>query len=68
MAFNRLHTALWSKREISSKTKSGVYTAVVWTIILYGCETWPLLDRMGAWAAAVEDAVVVIDAGATIPR
>ncbi len=42
MAFNRLHTALWSRREISRKTKSRVYTAVARAILLYGCETWPL--------------------------
>ncbi len=42
MAFNRLHTALWSRREISRKTKSRVYTTLVRTILLYGCETWPL--------------------------
>ncbi len=42
MAFNRLHTAMWSRREISHKTKSRVYSAVVLTILLYGCETWPL--------------------------
>ncbi len=42
MAFNRLHMTLWSRQEISRKTKSRVYTAVVRTILLYGCETWPL--------------------------
>ncbi len=42
LAFNRLHTALWSRQEISRKTKSRVYTAVVRTILLHGCETWPL--------------------------
>ncbi len=42
MAFNRLRTPLWSRREISRKTKSRVYTAVVRTILVYDCETWPL--------------------------
>ncbi len=42
MAFNRLHTALWSRREISRKSRSRVCTAVVRTILLYGCESWPL--------------------------
>ncbi len=42
MVFNRLHTALWSRRDISHKTKSQFYTAVVRTILLYGWETWPL--------------------------
>ncbi len=42
MAFNRLHTALWSRREISRKAKSRVCTAVVRTILLYGCESWPV--------------------------
>ncbi len=34
MAFNRLHTALWSRLEISRKTKSRVYTAVVRSSLL----------------------------------
>ncbi len=42
MNFNRLQTALWSRREILRKTKGPVYTAVVRTILLYGYETWPL--------------------------
>ncbi len=41
MAFNRLYTALWSRREISRKTKSQFHAAVVRIILLYGCDTWP---------------------------
>ncbi len=40
--FNRLHTSLWSRREISHRTKGRIYESVVRTILLYGCETWPL--------------------------
>ncbi len=31
--------ALWSRREISLKTKVRIYEALIRTILLYGCET-----------------------------
>ncbi len=40
-AFTRLKATLWSRREISLKTKGRSYEALVRTILLYGCETWP---------------------------
>ncbi len=41
-AFPRLQSCLWSRREISLRTKSRVYQAVVCSILLHGCETWPV--------------------------
>ncbi len=41
-AFSRLQSWLWSRREISLCTKSRVYQAVVQSILLYGCQTWPV--------------------------
>ncbi len=41
-AFSRLQSCLWSRREISLRTKGRVYQAVVRSIFLYGCETWPV--------------------------
>ena len=41
-AFGRLRRCLWSRREITSTTKGRIYQAVVRTILLYGCETWPM--------------------------
>ncbi len=41
-AFARLKSALWSRREISLKTKGRIYEALIRTILLYGCETWPV--------------------------
>ncbi len=41
-AFSRLRSCLWSRREISLRTKGRVYKAVVRSILLYGCETWPV--------------------------
>ncbi len=43
-AFSHLQSCLWSRREISLRTKGRVYQAVVHTILLYGCET--LLERV----------------------
>ncbi len=40
-AFSRLQSRLLSRREISLRTKGRVYQAVVRSILLYGCETWP---------------------------
>ncbi len=37
--FNRLHT---SRHEISRRTNGRFYKSVVRTILLNGCETWPL--------------------------
>ncbi len=41
-AFSRLQPCLWSRREIFLRTKGRVYQAVVRSILLYGCETWPV--------------------------
>ncbi len=41
-AFARLQTCLESRREISLRIKGRVYQAVVRSILLYGCETWPV--------------------------
>ncbi len=41
-AFFRLQTYVWSGREISLRTKNRVYQAVLRSILLYGCETWPV--------------------------
>ncbi len=41
-AFSRLQPCLWSRREILLCTKDRIYQAVVRSILLCGCETWPL--------------------------
>ncbi len=38
-AFSRLQSSLWSRREISLRTKGRVYQAVVRSILIYGCGT-----------------------------
>ena len=40
--FVRLKRSEWGRREISTATKGRTYQAIVRTILLYGCETWPL--------------------------
>ncbi len=40
-AFTRLNSALRSRREISLKTDGRIFEALVRTILLYDCETWP---------------------------
>lgn len=42
IAFLRLKKTLWARREISLKTKARVYQAAIRSVLLYGCETWPL--------------------------
>ncbi len=41
-AYSRLQSCLWSRREILLRTMGRVYQAVVRSILLYGCETWPV--------------------------
>ncbi len=41
-AFSCLQSCLWSRHEISLSTKGRVYQAVVRSILLYGCDTWPV--------------------------
>jgi hypothetical protein len=41
-AFNLLKDCLWSKRKISLKTKARLYDVAIRSVLLYGCETWPL--------------------------
>ncbi len=40
--FNRPQTSRWLRCEISRRTKRRIYEVVVGTILLSGCETWPL--------------------------
>ena len=42
-AFGKLRRPLWSRKEISVKTKLRVYKTVVVPTLLYGCESWTLL-------------------------
>jgi hypothetical protein len=41
-AFRSLERCLWSRNDISAKTKARVYDAAIRSILLYGCETWPM--------------------------
>ncbi len=41
-AFSHLQSCLWTRREISLRTKGRVYQVVVRSILLYNCETWPV--------------------------
>ncbi len=41
-AFSCLQLCLWSRREISLRTKGRVYQAVVRSILLNGCQAWPV--------------------------
>ncbi len=48
-AFAHLKSTLWFRREISLKTKGGIYEALIWTILLYGCETWSVRVKDIRW-------------------
>ncbi len=41
-AFPRLQLGIWSWREMALRTMHRDYQAVVRSILLYGCETWPV--------------------------
>ncbi len=41
-AFSRLQSCLWSRPEILLRTKDRVYQPAVRSILLSGCETWPV--------------------------
>jgi hypothetical protein len=43
--FGQLRKSLWSRREISLKTKLRVYVACIHYTLLYGCTTWPLKEE-----------------------
>ena len=42
VAFSRLRRVLFSRREISLRTKLRVYRAAIRPVLMYGCETWPV--------------------------
>ena len=55
-AFLQLKPVLWRRSEISLRTKVRVYQTAVRSVLLYGCETWPLraedvqkLERFDHW-------------------
>ncbi len=54
-AFSRLQFCLWSRREISLRTKDRVYQAVVRSILLYGCETLSVRAADGRMLAAFDN-------------
>jgi hypothetical protein len=41
-AFLQLRRVLWTRSEISLRTKVRVYRAAIRPVLCYGCETWPL--------------------------
>ncbi len=41
-AFPRMQSRLFLWRELSLPTKDWIYQAVVCSILLYSCETWPM--------------------------
>jgi len=52
-AFGLLNRCVWRERRISLKTKERLYDACIRSVLLYGCETWPMkkddLDRLSAF-------------------
>jgi len=41
-AFIQLSKALWKRNEISIRTKTRIYQAAIRSVLLYGCESWPV--------------------------
>ena len=41
--FNGLHKSLWSRNEVTLSTKMRVFRACVQSVLIYACETWPVL-------------------------
>ena len=41
-AFDLLNRCVWRERRISLRTKERLYDACVRSVLLYGCETWPM--------------------------
>jgi len=41
-AFGKLQNLLWKAHDVSMRTKIALYSAVVTTTLLCGCETWTL--------------------------
>ena len=44
-AFGRLRSSVWERKGISLSTKLSVYRAIVFTTLLYACETWTVYQR-----------------------
>ena len=40
--FMQLSKAVWKRSEITLRTKTCIYRAAIRSVLLYGCETWPL--------------------------
>nr|VZI22797.1 unnamed protein product [Spirometra erinaceieuropaei] len=38
--FSSLRKCIWNRRDLSIVTKTAVYCASVWSVLLYGCEYW----------------------------
>ena len=44
-AFGRLNKIVWDRRCITTETKIKVYKAVLFTTMLYGCDSWMVYQR-----------------------
>ena len=45
VAFGRLYKNVWNRTGITIETKIKVYSAVILTTLLYGCEAWTVYQR-----------------------
>ncbi len=54
-ALIHLKALLWSRRAISLTIKGRTFEALVWTILLYGCETWPVRVGDFRWLEVFDD-------------
>ena len=45
-AFGALRKCLFSSRDVSFAAKRAVYTSLILSILLYGCECWALTERL----------------------
>ena len=48
------HITIWKSRNISLQTKILMYNSLILSILLYGCETWTLTERMERIMTAFE--------------
>ena len=45
VSFGKLKRRVWKSNKISTKLKAALYRAIIWSIMLYNAEVWPIKER-----------------------
>ena len=54
LKFSRL-CHIWKSKELDTTLKLRLYAAAVVSVLVYGCEAWPITEKVTKWVGTPED-------------